>query len=231
MQDVLFSLRRLKRNKLLLYVGIPGLAIGLTVVLLLICYVRREYSFDKHFATKNRVVRLYITDKSGEYGTFGISLRKSYDEVPPKVAEVETAAQIFNDHVSKLKVIETNETYSEVHSLYTDNEFFDVFAQKLIHGNASDALKGKNKVVLSETTALKYFGTTDCVGKQLEMVSWGTPQYIVTGVVEDLPDNSHFSFELLVSMETLPLNKFNMEFQTYYLIKKGTDIAAVSEKI
>ena len=231
MQDVLFSLRRLKRNKLLLYVGIPGLAIGLTVVLLLICYVRREYSFDKHFATKNRVVRLYITDKSGEYGTFGISLRKSYDEVPPKVAEVETAAQIFNDHVSKLKVIETNETYSEVHSLYTDNEFFDVFAQKLIHGNASDALKGKNKVVLSETTALKYFGTSDCVGKQLEMVSWGTPQYIVTGVVEDLPDNSHFNFEILVSMETLPLNQFNMEFQTYYLIKKGADVAAVSGKI
>jgi len=231
MQDVLFSLRRLKRNKLLLYVGIPGLAIGLTVVLLLICYVRREYSFDKHFATKNRVVRLYVTDKSGEYGTFGIATRKSYDEVPPKVAEVEAAAQIFNDRVSKLKVIETNETYSEVHSLYTDNEFFDVFAQKLIRGNVSDALKGKNKVVLSETTALKYFGTTDCVGKQLEMVSWGTPQYIVTGVVEDSPDNSHFSFELLVSMETLPLNQFNMEFQTYYLIKKGTDIAAVSEKI
>ena len=64
MQDVLFSLRRLKRNKLLLYVGIPGLAIGLTVVLLLICYVRREYSFDKHFATKNRVVRLYVKTKA-----------------------------------------------------------------------------------------------------------------------------------------------------------------------
>ena len=84
-----------------------------------------------------------------------------------------------------------------------------------IHGNASDALKGKNKVVLSETTALKYFGTTDCVGKQLEMEAWSAPQYIVTGVVKELPDNSHFNFELLVSMETLPLNEFNMEFQTY----------------
>ena len=129
MKDILFSLRKLKRNKLLLYVGIPGLAIGLSVVLLLICYMRREYSFDKHFATKNRVVRLYIVDKSGEYGTFGISLRKSYDEVPTKVAEVETATQIFNDYVSELKVIKTKETYSDVHSLYTDNEYFDLFAQ------------------------------------------------------------------------------------------------------
>ncbi len=231
MKDILFSLRKLKRNKLLLRVGIPGLAIGLSVVLLLICYLRREYSFDKHFATKNRVVRLYNSDTSGEHGTFGISLRKSYEEVPPKVAEVEAAAQIFNDRVSNLKVVESGETFSDVHSLYTDNEFFDVFAQKLIQGNAADALRGKNKVVLSETAALKYFGTTDCVGKQLEMESWGTPQYIVTGVVEDLPDNSHFKFEILVSMETLPLNEFNMEFQTYYLIKKGADVAAVSKKI
>lgn len=231
MKNILFSLRKLKRNKLLLYVGIPGLAIGLSVVLLLICYMRREYSFDKHFATKNRVVRLYIVDKSGEYGTVGISLRKSYDEVPTKVAEVETAAQIFNDYVSELKVIKTKETYSDVHSLYTDNEYFDLFAQKLIHGNTYDALKGKNKVVLSKTTALKYFGTTDCVGEQLEMEAWGAPQYTVTGVVEDLPNNSHFNFDILVSMETLPLNEFNMEFQTYYLIKKGVDIATVSKKI
>lgn len=231
MKDILFSLRKLKRNKLLLYVGIPGLTIGLSVVLLLICYLRREYSFDKHFATKNRVVRLYIADKSGEYGTFGISLRDSYEKIPSKVAEVESAVQIFNDRISSLKVVETGETYPDVHSLYADNEFFDVFAQKLIHGNASDALKGKNKVVLSETTALKYFGTTDCVGKQLEMEAWSAPQYIVTGVVKELPDNSHFNFELLVSMETLPLNEFNMEFQTYYLIKKGTDVSAVSGKI
>lgn len=231
MKNILFSLRKLKRNKLLLYVGIPGLAIGLSVVLLLICYMRREYSFDKHFATKNRVVRLYIVDKSGEYGTFGISLRKSYDEVPTKVAEVETATQIFNDYVSELKVIKTKETYSDVHSLYTDNEYFDLFAQKLIHGNASEALKGKNKVVLSKTTALKYFGTTDCMGEQLKMEAWGAPQYTVTGVVEDLPDNSHFNFDILVSMETLPLDEFNMEFQTYYLIKKGVDVATVSKKI
>lgn len=232
MKDILFSLRKLKRNKLLLYVGIPGLAVGLSVVLLLICYVRREYSFDKHFATKNRVVRLYNTDKSGEYGTLGICLRKTYDEVPSKVAEVEAAAQLFNDRVSKLKVTETDETFSEVHTLYADNEFFNVFAQKLMHGNTADALKGKNKVVLSETAALKYFGTTDCLGKQLEMESWGAPQYIVTGVVEDLPDNSHFNFELLVSMETLPLEQFGgLEFQTYYLIKQRADVAAVSEKI
>ena len=232
MKDILFSLRKLKRNKLLLYVGIPGLAIGLSVVLLLVCYVRREYSFDKHFATKNRVVRLYNVDSSGEYGTFGICLRKSYDELPPKVAEVEAATQLFNDRAGKLKVTETGETFSEVHTLYADNEFFDVFAQKLISGNAADALKGKNKVVLSKSTALRYFGTTDCVGRQLEIDSWGAPLYMVSGVVEDLPDNSHFRFEMLASMETLPFEQLGgMEFQTYYLIKKNADIAAVSRKI
>ncbi len=232
MKDILFSLRKLKRNKLLLYIGIPGLAIGLSVVLLLVCYVRREYSFDKHFATKNRVVRLYNVDSSGEYGTFGICLRKSYDELPPKVAEVEAAAQLFNDRAGKLKVTETGETFTEVHTLYADKEFFDLFAQKLISGNADDALKGKNKVVLSKATALRYFGTTDCVGKQLEIDSWGEPLYMVSGVVEDLPDNSHFRFEMLASMETLPLEQLGgMEFYTYYLIKKNADIAAVSRKI
>ncbi len=232
MNDILFSLRKLKRNKLLLYVGIPGLAIGLSVVLLLICYVRREYSFDKHFATKNRVVRLYNTDKSGEHGTFGICLRKSYDEVPPKVAEVEAATQLFNDIAGKLKVTETGETFTEVHTVYADNGFFEVFAQKLIEGNQAEALKGKNKVVLSKPTALKYFGSIDCVDKQLEIEGWGERLYTVSGVVDDLPDNSHFGFDLLVSMETLPLQQFGgLEFQTYYLIKKNADVAAVARKI
>ncbi len=232
MKNILFSFRMLKRNKLLLFVGIPGLAIGLAVVLLLVSYLKREYSFDKHFSTKNRVVRLYNKVIEGENETYGICLRKAYDEIPMQIAEVEAATQIYNGWESKIKLVESGESFQNIRKLYVDNDFLKVFDQKQLTGNKLDALKGKNKIVLTEKTALKVFGTIDCVGKQIYMEDFGNPNFTVSGVVEDLPSNSHIAYDFLVSMETLPLEIFGgLEFQTYFLFRENINVALASEKV
>lgn len=232
MKNILFSLRMLQRNKLLTFVGIPGLAIGLAVVLLLVSYLKREYSFDKHFSTKDRVVRLYNTAVEGESGTYGICLRKAYDEIPAQIGEVESATQIYNGWTDKMTVASSKESYEDLHKLYADEGFFQVFDQKLFVGNKTDALKGKNKMVLTQSTAQKLFGTTDCVGQQIQMEGSKNPNYTVSGVVEDLPENSHLKYDLLVSMETLPLKYFGgLEFMTYFLVKNNADVQTTAKKI
>lgn len=232
MKNTLFSIKMLKRNKLLLYVGIPGLSIGLSVVLLLVSYLKREYSFDKHFSTKDRVVRLYNTALEGESGTYGICLRKAYDDIPAQIGEIESATQIYNGWATKLTAVETDQSFEDLHKLYVDKEFLQVFNQRLVIGDKANALKGKNKIVLSQSSAQKLFGTTDCLGKQVNMEYFGDPNFTVSGVVQDLPDNSHFNYDLLVSMESMPLKIFGgLEFMTYFLVKDKADLPLASQKI
>lgn len=233
MKNIIFSIRKLYRNKLLLWVGIPSLAIGLAVVLLLVSYLRREYSFDKHFSTKDRVVRLYNTVTEGGDENYGICLRKSYDEIPQKIAEVEASTQIYDGWTNKLTAIKTTQSFSRLRKLYADKTFFQVFAQRLLVGDKESALKGKNKIVLTASTAQKIFGTINCVGEQIYMEFFtGSFNHTVSGVIEDLPENSHLQYDLLVSMETLPLETFGgLEFLTYFLIKDNTDVQLASKKI
>ncbi len=232
MKNIFFSLRMLRRNKLLLYVGIPGLAIGLSVVLLLVSYLKREYSFDQHFTTKDRVVRLYNKAVKGENATYGICLRKAYDEIPSQVAEVEAATQIYNGWIAKIKAVESGEVFQRLRNLYVDKGFLKVFDQKLLAGDKTDALNGKNKIVLTEKTALKVFGTIDCIGKQIRIGGFKKTNFTISGVVENLPSNSHIAYDFLVSMETLPVNKWGgLEFQTYFLFRKNTDVVTASEKV
>lgn len=232
MNNILFSVRMLKRNKLLLFIGIPGLAIGLAVVLLLVSYLRREFSFDKHFSTKDRVVRLYNTVTKGDNDTYGICLRDAYHNIPTQVAEVEAATQIFKGWKSQLTNTESLQSFENLYKLYVDNDFFRVFDQKLLIGNNTNALQGKYKIVLTRSTAQKLFATINCVGKQMQMDDYDKAYFTVAGVVEDLPDNSHIKYDFLVSMETISPDDFGgLEFYTYFLLKDNADVATASKNI
>src|SRR6185295_8871965 len=89
-------------------------------------------------------------------------------------------------------------TFEEKRVLAADSNFFRVFTSKILHGDAGTALEKPNSVVLNETTAKKYFGSADAVGKQFETDGNDTTQtFIVTAVVADWPDNSHFLFDML----------------------------------
>jgi putative ABC transport system permease protein len=236
MKNLRLTFRMLKRNSLLLYIGIPGLAIGLCAVLLLTVYLKHEFDFDKHFLTRDRVLRLgnvlYEQDKTS---MLPISLRTDYTELPGQVSEVEKSVQLYQEEETTVKT--DNGTFGNLKTLYTDPEFFNVFGIKLYQGNTADALTGKNNIVVTRATAMKIFGTLNCIGKIIAMEN---RQMVVTGVMNDIPSTTHFSADILLPMQSneFIIKQGSLEFYTYYLIYKGADIdkakqniAAVNDKL
>ncbi len=227
-KQLLNTLRSFRKKPILLFVSIPGLAIGLTAFLLLMIYVKHETSYDTHFSTKDRLVRLYTTFIIDEtVDNTPRCLRKAYTEIPYLVPEIELATQVYNGGYFKIKA--DDKQISSQAGLYADAEFLKVFGLDLMFGNVDDALKSPLSAVLSETLAIKLFNTTECLGKILITED---QEYNITGIIKDLPVNTHFSFDLLLSISTIRPERFGgLEFFTYYLLNEGADPESSGKKI
>ena len=228
MKNLRFILRMFMRNPLLIFVNLPGLAIGLSAVLLLSVYLKHELSYDSHFKTKNNTIRLYNSVvENGQATHYGICLRRSYSEVPQNIPEIEAATQLFRGWKNTVEY--NTKKYPSLDLLYADKDFFDVFGLELLHGSTDDALAGDKKVVLNASTAAKIFDRSNCVG---EVISISEEPFVVSGVIKDLPKNTHFNFDLLASIQTLNPEQFaGLEFFTYFKINEKADLEEVQNKI
>jgi putative ABC transport system permease protein len=228
MNDVKFVLRILKRNPFMLVTNVIGLGVALTTVIFTLTYIRYELSYDKHFKTKERVVRLYsrVTDNTSTE-VYGISLRQAYSQLPEKVPEVESAVQLYGGWQTSVQT-KVNKI-EKAGIFYADPEIFKVFGLTLRFGDETTALIGKNSAVITTSVAERLFNSTNCIGKTIETDG---EQVMITGVMDEIPKNSHLSFDLLISLSTLNLNWFGgLEFQTYYLLKPNIDLKAATAKI
>ncbi len=221
-------LRSYKSTRFFLWVNITGLAIGLAVSIMLILFVVNELSYDKHFANKDRIVNLVtVVDDNGVKDSYSINLRKAYTEVPDKVPGVEAAVQIYNRYT--VEVINNTEHYQNVSLLFTDPEFFKVFPLKFIDGTPETALSDLNSVVLTRKQAMSIFGSVEnVIGKKL-LVS--EQEVTVSAVVEALPLNTHFGFDILGRMQPYMEGYGGLEFYTYYLIEEGASVSDVRSSI
>ncbi|MCK9453091.1 MAG: ABC transporter permease [Bacteroidales bacterium] len=222
-------LKSFKRSPMLLFVNLPGLAIGLAAFLLLMIYVVHETSFDKHFPNKERVYRLYntiIEDNSSQ--TYPICSRRAYTEIPAEIPEIEKACQIFQEWQMIFSKGEAQFTIKKV--LYVDPEFFDVFGLDLLQGEKTQALQASHQLVLAESVAQTIFGDKPCLG---EILSVRGEDYQITGVMADLPKTTHFQFGALSSIETLdPEQNFGgLEVFTYFLLDQNSNPEIVGHKI
>lgn len=228
MNQIIKSIKSLKSNPILLFVNIPGLAIALAAFLLLMIYVRHELSYDQVFTTKDRVVRLYnsIVEENSS-SVYPICMRVAYTDVPQQVPEIEKACQVYNGW--KQALVYEEQSFRENRVYYVDPEFLDVFGLKTTNGNAQDALEGSFKMVISDELAQKVFATLDCVGKVVELDG---EKYTITAVIEKLPKTSHLQFDILCSMESIPLMYMGgLEYFTYYLLKDEVDMDKAGAKI
>ncbi len=227
MKNIRFAFRMLKRNPLLVYVSIPGLAIGICAVLLLAVYLKYELSFDKSFKNKNRIVRTYSKlDYDKETTISNRCARTFYTQLPLRVPEIEKTVQLGYNY--DIEATTDKAKFKSIKIMFSDPEFFDVFGIKLIRGNTQNALNAKNQIVLTESAAKKMFSIHDCLGKTVEI---NNQHFIVAGVMPDLPKTTHFNFEILAPHEDWLLTQKSLEFTTYYLIKKGVDIEKTKAKI
>jgi putative ABC transport system permease protein len=217
------TLRSLWKNKGYAAINILGLAVGLAVCLLITLYVVDELSYDRYNENADRIYRVDADVKFGgnelrlavSSDPMGATLKKDYPQV-------EQYARIYASDGPKL-IKKGNEYIQEERVANADSTLFNVFTLPAIAGNTRTALNEPNTVVISASAAKKYFGTTDALGKTIEADK--TP-YKVTAVIKDIPHNSHFNFDFIFSMDNVDYqfgNYLSMNFQTYILLKKGTD--------
>ena len=215
--------RNLVKNKTFSIINITGLAIGLASFLLIALFVIDELSFDRYNINAERIYRV---DANVKFGGNELNLAVSSDPMGPTLKkdypQVEEYTRIYGSSGSKL-IKKGNEFIDEERVCNADSTFFNVFTLPAIAGDTKTALNEPNTVVVTESTAKKYFGTVDVMGKTVEA---DKNPYKITAVIKDIPHNSHFNFDFIFSMDNVDYqfgNYLSMNFHTYILLKKGTD--------
>ncbi len=228
---ILIALRNLWKNRGYASINIFGLAIGLATSIFISLYVINELSYDRFHEKSDRIYKAWISGMmpTGEMhdavtaGPMAAALIADYPEVEQVVRIRQYGGFLVGNGDRKFN--ETGEDF-----MFTDSTFFDVFGFKLLRGDPKTCLKEPRSLVLSEEYAKKYFGNEDPIGKSLK-IEQDTNVSVVTGVMQDFPQNSHFHAKMLGSISTLPhtndnLNWVNQNFHTYMVLAEGTDVKA-----
>jgi len=230
------ALRRLWKNKTSSAINVVGLTVGLTCCLLIALYIQNELSYDNFERNGKRIARVIM-----EYQFAGSSASTKGNFTSVRVAPV--LKQNFPEIESSIKmtryerVIRYKEKMvNEKKFMYADSTFFDIFSLRLLKGNSHSALAGPHKVVVTESTAKKYFGDEDPIGKMLQ-VSSDTDLYQVTGLIKDCPTNSQITFDFLASFSSLGVPKdaestyWDANYVTYFLLKNEASITGLQAKL
>jgi putative ABC transport system permease protein len=210
-------------------INLVGLSIGMSVCYFALLFVHFELSYDTYHEKSDRIYRL-VTDVKTAHGTDLLSTTATMaPAIESAFPEVEAAARVFLD---QLIVQKGSGQYAEEKIAYADAAIFSVFSFPLVSGSPLFSLNAPYSVVLSETSARKYFGKENALGQTL-LIN-GKEQATVTGVMKDIPDNSHFKVDMLFSLATLGEewmhNSKRFFFYTYLLLPENQDAKAVESK-
>ncbi|UAY56919.1 ABC transporter permease [Arachidicoccus terrestris] len=222
--------RSLIKHKVNSIINITGLAIGLACSILIILYVVDELSYDRFFPGKEQIVRV---NTDFNFGGREMRMAQSSDIMGPTLKkdypQVEAYTRIYNNDGARL-IKKGNEYFNEKRVASVDSTFFDVFQLPVIAGDARHALDKPGTVVVTASSAKKYFGTVDALGRRLEVKHGDSLKpFLVTAVIKDIPANSQFQFDFLFDMQDVQYNwgaATSHNFYTYLKLKKGTDYHA-----
>ncbi|HUM46159.1 MAG TPA: ABC transporter permease, partial [Chitinophagales bacterium] len=226
------ALRNLWKNKSFSAINIFGLAVGLATCLLIVLFVQHELNYDQY--NKN-AAHIYRIDGDIQFGGTHFILAVT----PPLMSgvllkdypEIEKTVR-FRDYGGFL-VKKGNENIQENKVIYTESALFDIFTLPMISGDPKTALTEPHSIVITKSTAEKYFNSTDVVGQTLMINDTGN--YKITGVIENIPSQSHFNFDFLVALsesaESKEDNWLSNNFNTYIVVKPGTDVKSLETKI
>lgn len=218
------ALRHMLRFKFYSILNISGLAVGLACCIMIFLYVYDEISFDRFHERSDRIYRVHVGDKQTVTPTI---LAPTLERVYP---EVDKAARMYR---ASMVVTYGEHTFNERRFLFADSSFFSIFSFPFIEGDPRHALTRPRTVVLTESTAKKYFGDDPAVGKTLRINS--QTEYEITGVIGEVGENSHFKFDFVASFTTTHWSQseewFPANFFTYVLLHEGQSIDALQRKI
>lgn len=198
------SVRSIKHNALFSGINVVGLAISMSVGILMIVLLSELHSFDDFHEKKDRIYRVTTSRKAllqGEAEYYASAPGWIADQIESQIPSVEQVLVLEREMTADLK---SGNKGIAVKGYYATTSFFDVLSFKLKRGNPHTALQDPGAIVLTESAAKRLFGDSDPMDKTITVD--GNPDFRIgkiTGIVEDLPINSHLDFEVLVSMKTM----------------------------
>lgn len=228
------ALRILSKNRIFSFINICGLALSMSVCLLLIALIADQRSYDQFHTNKDRIYRVISDRTGGNPSSFATTPARLADTLKEDGPGVEAVLQLYN--------FSGNATYDQtmlpLRGAAASANFFDVFDFRLLEGSRQTVLSEPYSIVLTEDTAVAFFGAEDPLGKVLSFEQFG--DFVVTGITENPPYNSHLTYDMLLSYSTLALLEgdgkmprfserwdFTDEHFTYVLLEEGADAKAL----
>ncbi|GAB3990903.1 ABC transporter permease [Spirosoma daeguense] len=225
--------RNLLRNKAFSAINIVGLALGIATCLLISLFLLDELSYDRYNDKASRMVRVvfHAVMDGGEINEAHI-MPPVAQTLKTDYPEVEAATRL--QPVGTPTITVGTKTFRDDQLAYVDSNFFQMFTLPLIQGDAKTALIQPNTAVITQEMAKKFFGSENPIGKSLLIKSWNAP-FRVTGVIEKVPTNSHFHFDMFMSMAGVSEAKspswMQSGFFTYLVLAKGYDPKQLEAKL
>jgi len=234
MAQVIQAVRVLIKNKFYSLLNIFGLAIGLAVSIIILLYVQSDLSFDKHHIKHQQIYRVESDFKfDGKGDTYALSPMTLAELMKAEFPEILTYTR-FRVAGRQLFRIGDRQIYQD-NLYFADSTIFDLFTHKFIAGNPATALKEPRSIVLTASTAKKLFGDTEALGQILKT---DNTSFNVTGIIKDMPDNLHLTFEGLITLTNpRPMNAqqkarrlWNVQLYSYVLLPENFDAKILENK-
>jgi putative ABC transport system permease protein len=232
-KSLIVAVRNLWRNKAISVIHVLGLALGIATCLLIVLFIRHELSYDRYNDKADRIVRV----------TFGGHMNgheiKEANVMPPVAAtmkqdfpEVLEATRLHAEGIHRISY--GTKSFREDALAFVDSNFFRLFTLPLVKGDPNSALVQPYTIVITRAMAVKYFGNQDPIGKVLDFTD-DHHTLTVTGVIDEVPETSHFHFDCFASMATLPDAKnpswMSSGFYTYLLLPQRYDRGKLQAKL
>ncbi len=237
------ALRNLRKYKAYAFINIFGLAIGMAATILMLLFVQNELSYDTYNEKADRIYRAsreWVDDKGvsslhlGHLAPpFSPLLKNDFEGIIEESGRIATA---------RGTLVEANEKkFEEQNFFFGENQIFSIFSWDFVAGDPNEALTSPDGIVITETTAERYFGRKDVMGEELMFNNYGMSfPFKVTGIVKDIPTNSHFTWDFMASFraveeafgtEQMMQNWGSNNYSTYILLEEGKDISALEAGI
>ncbi len=218
------AFRNLNRNRVYAFINILGLALGLTVTILVFMFVKDETSYDKHWSDSDRIYRTGIkADMMGQKMDAPVSPSPMAQALRTEFQDVEAATRLNTVRQEILMRHEQTKVYVQK-GVYVDSTFFSVFDYEFVHGEPKTALNEPNAIVLTEETARKLFGDENAMGG---IVNYDNRRdYIVKGIVKAPIGHAHFTFDMFMAQNDIRNIWISNNFFTYVKLKENTDLAS-----
>jgi len=222
---LLLALRNLRKQKVFTIINIAGLTVGIISCLMIFLFVQHEFSYDNFHEEGKHIYRVMrVAERNGSRETipylsppYATALKNDYPDAIRRAVRIMPSGGLVSYQ---------NTAFTEKRLYYTDADFFELFTFELAKGNKKDVLKEPGNVVLTESTARKYFGDEDPLGKVLTLDK--QLQLKVSGIAKDVPANSHLNFDLVVPISNFSAAEWfqvwnNNNLFTYVQLNAATD--------